>query len=72
MHAALLYSILYHHLNKLGLLQRLREVVKMDTFSVNSLLEELEKLEDYGAMADLSQENISMLFSKQLRGLPLK
>ncbi len=44
----------------------------MDTFSVNALLDELEKLKDYGAMADLSQENISMLFSKQLRGLPLK
>lgn len=44
----------------------------MNAFSVNSLLEDLEKIKGYAAMADLSQENISRLLSKQLRSLPLK
>lgn len=43
----------------------------MNTISVSSILEDLRKVKDYGAMADISHENISRLLSKQLRCLPL-
>lgn len=44
----------------------------MDVFDVDSFLEELDKVKDYNAMSDLSHENISLIFSRQLRGLSLK
>ncbi len=44
----------------------------MNLFSVSSLLEDLKKVKDYSAMADLRPKTISMLFSQQLRSLPLK
>jgi len=43
----------------------------MSTVSVSYILEDLRKVKDYGSMADISQENISRLLSKQLRSLPL-
>ncbi|MFH1210483.1 MAG: hypothetical protein V1645_01070 [archaeon] len=43
----------------------------MNIISVSSILEDLRKIKDYSAMADISQENISRLLSKQLRSLPL-
>lgn len=44
----------------------------MNGISVSSLLEDLRRIRDYASMADVSQDNISLLFSKQLRSLPLR
>lgn len=44
----------------------------MKVFDINSFLEELDNTKDYNAMSDLSHENISLIFSRQLRGLSLK
>jgi len=44
----------------------------MNGISVSSLLEDLRKIRDYSSMADVSHDNIGLLFSKQLRSLPLR
>ncbi|MEM4245207.1 MAG: hypothetical protein QW404_02630 [Candidatus Nanoarchaeia archaeon] len=68
--------MIYHNHRKSGLARVTgrfcKEVVIMNQDSVNSILEDLEKIKDYSAMADISQENISRLFSEQLRSLPYK